>query len=79
MSIALDCLRMVLKKIIPRSEEQGALGFVAGKEAADVYKQLAGIHHKLGSGHEEASCWVEAAKALTKIPSDGTHEAPTTP
>eukprot|EP00803_Ostreobium_quekettii_P007256 evm.model.scf_4532.1 EVM.evm.TU.scf_4532.1 scf_4532:2310-6252(-) len=42
----------------------------AWKECGDVHKQLAGIHNKLGSQHEEASSWVEAGKALMKIPSD---------
>lgn len=44
---------------------------ISGKEAADTYKQLAGIYTKLGSQHEAATAYVEASKALTKMESEG--------
>ncbi|GMH46055.1 hypothetical protein BSKO_14019 [Bryopsis sp. KO-2023] len=42
----------------------------AWQEAGDTYTQMAEIHMKLGVKHEAANAYVEAAKALMKVPSD---------
>lgn len=47
------------------------MGWFTGREAGDTYDQLADLHVKLGSQHEAATSYVEAAKALMKLPSKG--------
>ncbi|KAI8468366.1 MAG: TPR-like protein [Monoraphidium minutum] len=39
----------------------------AWKQAADAYRQLAGVHTKMDSKHDAASSYVEGAKALMKV------------